>query len=333
MNFDINTAIAYPLNGYNSPHQRFTYQRKEYPQLVNLEEKLAEIYKAQKVLIVNSGMEAFTTLLDYYLDDGNTIMINRNLYAEAQLWLKAIKRYDIIMADFHDLDALKKLVQMTNPKLLHLDCPSMKQEWYNIKEIANIAHEYGAKLSVDNSIVSFYYYNPILDGADFVPESYSKYVCGHGDTMAGALIFKDTPAPKNGVATVDFFEWRGRCVNPLQVYNIERGIETLGVRLQKSTDTAKYIHKMLLDKKIHHLYAGTAANIVIPCENPLKTMEKFVNTKMFTPLSAYGATFSIITPSRRADSYQDDMNYIRLSFGMEDKMALASAVKAALELN
>lgn len=332
MNFDINTAIAYPLDGYNSPSQRFTYQRKEYPQLVNLEEKLAKIYNAQKVLLVNSGMEAFTTLLDYYMENNDTIIINRNLYAEAQLWLKAINRYDVIMADFHDLNALDKLCSTAKPKLLHLDCPSMKQEWYNIQGIADIAHKYGAKLSVDNSIVSFHYYNPINDGADFIPESYSKYVCGHGDTMAGALIFKDEPAPKNGVATVDFFEWRGRCVNPLQTYNVERGIETLKLRLEQSTKTAKEIILILQSSHIKYLYAGVGGNIVIPCENPLELMDKFVQTKIFIPLSAYGATFSIITPSRRADSYQDDMSYVRISCGLEPEREIINAIQKALNI-
>ena len=326
MNFEINTAIAYTL-GTDSVNQRYTYQRKEYPQLTNLEEKLAKIYKAKKVLIVNSGMEAITTLFDYYLENNDTILINRNLYAEAQLWLKAINRYEVIMCDFKNIEETKSIIKSKKPKLIHFDNPTMKQEWIDAKEIIKTAHKNGAKVSIDNSIVSFYYYNPLEDGADFITESYSKYICGHGDNMAGALIFKDEPGPKNGFSTIDFFEWRGRCVNPIQVYNIERGLETLSVRMEKSTKTAKKVVKWLQKKSIPYMYAGVGGNIVIPDKKPLETMEKLRETGLFTPLSAYGATFSICTPSRRADSYQDDMNYIRLSFGMENCKTLIQALE------
>lgn len=313
MNFNICTSIAYPLT--QDKKQRFTYQRKEYVQLVKLEEELAKTYKANRVLLVNSGMEAITTLFDLVLDNDDTIIINRNLYAETQLWLKAINRYKVVMYDFQNLDTLEAVIKENKPKLIHLDNPNIYQEWFDIKKIVKIAHAYGVKVSIDNSIVSFYYYNPIKDEADYVTESYSKYVAGHGDCMAGALVFREKPIGKNRVRFIDFIEWRGRCVNPLQVYNVERGLETLSLRMDRITESARYIVEKLSEKGVVLKYARVGGNIVIPYNNPLSICKK---VKHFIPLTAYGATFSIVTPSRRADSYQDVCDYIRFSIGLEE---------------
>ena len=317
MNFNINTAIAYPLT--QNTAQRFTYQRKEYPALVKLEEKLQKIYKAEKVIIVNSGMEAITTLLDLYLDNNDCIIINRNLYAEAQLWLRTINRYKVIMFDFlsDNLKEFENLIKKNNPKLIHFDNPTMRQSKIKAKKFIEIAHKYNVKVSIDNSIISFKYYNPITeDDADFITESYSKYICGHGDTMAGALICKQQPPKKNNVELIDFLEWRGRCINPIQVYNIEKGLETLDLRLDKITKDTQYIYRKLKENNIICYYNGLAGCIIIPHRNPLQIMKSLVDTKEFTALSAYGSTFNIVTPSRREDSYQDYMSYIRLSIGI-----------------
>lgn len=318
MNFDINTSIAYPLS--QNPKQRFTYQRKEYPQMVNLEEKLAKIYSANRVVLVNSGMEAITTLLDLVLDNDDTIIINRNLYAEAQLWIKAINRYKVEMFDFvnGNLGEFDELCKRVKPKLIHFDNPNMRQQFIDAETIIKIAHKNNAKVNVDNSIVSFINYNPILFGADFVTESYSKYICGHNDTMAGALIFKDQPPTKNGVQLIDFLEWRGRCVNPIQVYNVERGLETLKLRLDNITKAAHIVCEELTKNNIKHFYCGQAGCIIIPQPHPLKVQKALTDTGKFIALSAYGATFNICTPSRREDSYQDFMSYIRLSIGVQE---------------
>ena len=94
------------------------------------------------------------------------------------------------IVDTSDLDAIRKAIR-PNTKLIHIETPGNPTLTVSdIRAIAEIAHEHGILLSVDNTFASPYNQRPIELGADFTIESLTKYINGHGDAMGGAIIGK-----------------------------------------------------------------------------------------------------------------------------------------------
>lgn len=88
------------------------------------------------------------------------------------------------------MDAIRKAIR-PNTKLIHIEAPGNPTLTVSdIRAIAEIAHEHGILLSVDNTFASPYNQRPIELGADFTIESLTKYINGHGDAMGGAIIGK-----------------------------------------------------------------------------------------------------------------------------------------------
>ena len=305
--------------------ENYQYQRTSNFAVKELEDKIKTKYyggKAEYFMLTGSGMESVTSAIEYLLPKTGKIVIDNNLYAESRLWLRLIDRYNVVKIDMHDLSAVAGSVH--DADLVFFDNPNMFQEWFDAKEIVRLSHEAGAKVMVDNSVVSFYFYNPLEDGVDVVVESYSKYIGGHRDVMAGAIVFGYKP--ENIARLEAFFGWRGRVVHPVTAYMLEQRLETLSLRLEKQQETAKYVYGKLKDTGEDVRYCGRASMMLLMGRN--KTEAE--NLRIFKLFLAYGATFSIATPSYRPDLYTGYGDYLRLSFGLEDKDLLLNDVLSVL---
>ena len=170
---------------------------------------------------------------------------------------------------------------------------------------------------VDNTVLSLYYQNPIRDGADFAVESYSKYLAGHGDVMAGGIICKDIP--KDSQMDV-FIGRRGRCVSAMTVFLLERSLETLAVRMERHTNTGRYIAQKLKETGVAYWYSGFGGCIIFP--NLGKSFCDALAAKgHFKVCPTFGTTFSTTSFVRSSDLYRLK-SYARISCGLEDKDAL-----------
>lgn len=308
--------ICRPVVDLNVFGDNFDYQRSNNFSLLGFQDELKERYgkRAELLYLTASGMEAVTSCIEYLLPKGGRIVIEKNLYSESALWLRLVGRYEVIKADMADLGFVKGAV--TNADLVFLDNPNIFQRWFDVKKIVELAHAAGAKVVVDNSIVSFHCYNPLQDGADIVVESYSKYVSGHGDVMAGAIVFGYRP--KNMARTEAFFNWRGRVVSPLVAYMLQKRIMTLPLRMERQEENASYIYSKLVEAGVEAWYCGKAACIIVPGRHK----EDAKKLGMFPMTSTYGTVCSMSTPSYRPDLYVEDIDYLRLAVGIEDKNAL-----------
>ena len=280
---------------------------------------MKEFYGASQLFLMSSCMEAITALLEYLLPEGGTILVDRDLYHETKQYFDFVKRYKIIEIDFNNKEEIEKHIKDCD--LLYLDNPSFFMKFYDIESICKIAHLFKKKVIVDNTLLSFYYMNPIRSGADYCVESYTKYVSGHGDVLAGALICKDKPN--------DDLEWfigrRGRMVNAATVYLIERSLETLDVRMQRHTENGRYINNKLHENGVNSWYSGYGGCIVLPG----MTADDCLKFKIFKKISTFGLTFSTVSFVRSPLFYQCG-NFIRLSCGLEDKDLLWKDVKQAV---
>lgn len=146
------------------------------------------------------------------------------------------------IVDTSDLEAVKKAVR-PNTKLIHIETPGNSTLTISdIRAIAEIAHENGVLLSVDNTFASPYNQRPIELGADFTVESLTKYINGHGDAMGGAIIGKkkylDIIRAQSQINL-------GGTISPFNAWLIMRGSVTLPLRMKQHNENAMKVAEYL----------------------------------------------------------------------------------------
>ncbi|NUP74990.1 MAG: cystathionine gamma-synthase, partial [Sinomonas sp.] len=108
--------------------------------------------------------------------------------------------------------------------------------------LAEIAHDAGALLVVDNTFASPYLQNPLALGADIVVHSTTKYIGGHSDVVGGAVVLNDDELAEK-VGFVQFAV--GAVSGPMDAFLTTRGLKTLGVRMERHSDNAQKIAEWL----------------------------------------------------------------------------------------
>ena len=316
-----------PIIDNNIVTRDYTYVRNHDHMARPLEEKLAKIYGADRVLITSSGMDASTLVLDYLLPKGGKIIIDENAYYEMRQWLSYVGRYDVETMDLHHFNVKEGRTRFEGAQLIYLDNPNVFGGIYDVQTISAIAHKAGALVCVDNTILSLYYMNPLRDGAD-------KYVCGYGDMMAGgiALTKAVNRAQDYGFAQVDI-DWvagkRGKHVPAETIYGIERGLETLAVRLERHTKTAKNLSNRLRMAGVKVWYAGKGGVLILPH----KTEKLCDELRVFKKYPTFGVTYATTSYVRSDKMYEHVGNFVRLYVGLEDEERLAADIAQALDLD
>ena len=312
------------------------YVRSHNVPIHQVEEELTKLYGGWRTVLCNSGQEAIVTLLDILQPD--TVIVDDETYFETRDWLHYKKINTIQLQNAGQLyDLEDALASSKGTVLVIVDNPTTFARWYDVQAMADMIHQHKGILAVDNSIVSLYYSNPIRSGADVCIESYTKYVCGYGDVMAGGLCFADTmrwleqkhvPLENPGQ---DNLSWviahRGNCVPPDKAYMVSRGLQTLACRMKQHTKTAKYIYKKLKDVGIECLYPGCGGLITLPG----KTEEFCKKLKQFKTVGTFGCTYSIADFFRSKERYTQGF-CARLSVGLESPKVLWDDVAQALDL-
>lgn len=304
----------------------YTYARNKSSLVETLEKELTAMYGAKRCFVSNSGMGAISTVFNLLATQYvQPILVNRNTYYETRELLGKYSVHRHIAVDMHDLSAVERFLSERAFTAIYLDNPDVFGSFYDVKAIAVLAHKYHTLLVVDNSMLSVYYENPLLHGADIVVESFTKYVCGHGDVLAGGILLGNT-CSDDLCATLSMYVGRlGRYIPPMTLYLISRGLETLEVRLNRHTSSAKLIFDKLKNAGINALYAGLGGCIILPGFD--KTFcEKL---KMFKMLPTFGTTYSTCGFVRNPDSYSVG-DYVRLFVGLENPQILLQDLEHAL---
>lgn len=159
-----------------------------------LQEKLASLEGGEDCVVLASGVAALSGLFFALLQSGDHVIFSSVTYIAVYRLLNELFNnkfgVETTIVDTSDLDAVRAAIR-PNTKLIHIETPGNPTLTVSdIAEIAKIAHENGALLSVDNTFASPYNQRPIEFGADFTMESLTKYINGHGDAMGGAIIGK-----------------------------------------------------------------------------------------------------------------------------------------------
>lgn len=211
-----------------------------------LQEKLASLEGGEDCIALASGVAALSGLFFSLLQTGDHVIFSSVTYIAVYRLLNELFKnkfnVETTIVDTTDLEAVRAAVK-PNTKLIHIETPGNPTlSVSDIEEIAKIAHENGALLSVDNTFASPYSQRPIELGADFVVESLTKYINGHGDAMGGAIIGKKEYLDIiRAQAQVNL----GATISPFNAWLIMRGSVTLPLRMQRHNDNALKIARWL----------------------------------------------------------------------------------------
>lgn len=223
----------------------FVYTRWGNPTVAQLEAKLAALEEAEYCIAFGSGMAAITALFLHTLSSGDHAVISDVAYAgTSELVNDLLPRQGIKITRVNtsDLKAVKAAVT-PGTKLVFVETPcNPLLRLTDIAAVARIAKAAGAKLAVDSTFASPIATQPLKLGADYVIHSLTKYLCGHGDAVGGALLGRaeDLWPLRQKVAIRT-----GGILSPFNAWLIMRGIATLPLRMRAHAEGAMKVARFL----------------------------------------------------------------------------------------
>jgi O-succinylhomoserine sulfhydrylase len=221
-----------------------TYSRFSNPTVSVFEKRLAALEGGEEGVATSSGMAAILTLCLTVLRAGDHVICSHNVFGSTVgLFNNILTKLDISV-NFVALRDLHEWRQAVTPKtkLFFCETPSNPLcEVGNIREIADIAHESGALLAVDNCFCTPALQRPLSLGADVVMHSATKYLDGQGRVLGGALVGSaDLMAEARGFVRVC-----GPSMSPFNAWIFSKGLETLQLRMDAHSQRAQALAEWL----------------------------------------------------------------------------------------
>ena len=238
-----------------------TYSRFSNPTVSVFEKRLTALEGGQEGVATSSGMAAILTLCLTVLRAGDHVICSRNVFGSTVgLFNNVLTKLDISVT-FVALREIEEWRQAVTPKtkLFFCETPSNPLcEVGNIREIANIAHDSGALLAVDNCFCTPALQRPLSLGADVVMHSATKYLDGQGRVLGGALVgSEELMAEARGFVRVC-----GPSMSPFNAWIFSKGLETLQLRMDAHSQRAQALAEWLEThpgvKKVN--YCGLASH-------------------------------------------------------------------------
>lgn len=226
-------------HGFANAEKGFIYSRFTNPTVAMFQDRLAALEGGQACIATSSGMSAIMTTAMAHLSAGDHVVCSRSVFgATIQLFSNILGRFGIetTYVDMADLSSWQQAVK-PNTKMFYLETPSNPlTEVADIAAIANIAKAAGALYVVDNCFCTPALQKPIALGADVVIHSATKYLDGQGRVLGGAIVgTEDFVMGK----VFPFVRTSGPTLSAFNAWVVLKGLETLSLRLEKQSQTAR----------------------------------------------------------------------------------------------
>ncbi len=226
-------------------HKGFDYARTNHPTRLALEKNLAALEDAKYGLAFGSGSAAAAAVIQT-LSAGDHVVSCSDLYGGTyRMFTKVFARFGVEFS-FVNTCSLKAVEGAITPKtkLLWVETPSNPMLLISdIRALAEIAHEKGVLLAVDNTFATPYLQSPLEMGADIVVHSTTKYLGGHSDVVGGAVLVNDQALYEK----LKFLQNSvGAVPGPLDCFLVMRGTKTLSLRMERHCSNALRIAKHLV---------------------------------------------------------------------------------------
>jgi len=225
-------------------------EKKPYPRYFNtpnqefLSKKIAALENGEKALIFSSGMAAISTSIMANVKSGDHIIFQEDLYGGTRNFIKTeFDKYGIEYSFTKGLDSNHFSDEIKDNTVgIYAESPSNPLlKIVDLKAISSIANQKSIWTMIDNTFASPVNQNPINHGIDIVIHSATKYLGGHSDICAGAVISTNSKIKKILDSAKNF----GGNLSDYTVWLLERSMKTLHIRVKEQTRNAKLLAKML----------------------------------------------------------------------------------------
>ena len=330
---------------FNTPNQK------------SIVRKLCELENAEEGLLFSSGMAAISTAILAFLQSGDHVVFQKDIYGGTHHFVTAeFERFGIEYTFVSNHTADIERAARKNTKIIYIETPSNPLVLItDIAATASIARAKKAISIIDNTFATPVNQNPLDLGIDIVTHSGTKYLGGHSDLCCGAVLTRKDLAGKIAATAANL----GGSLNALTCYLLERSLKTLGIRVEKQNQNARVIAEYLQkDPRINRVYypglenhpahavaknqmKGFGGMLAFELNSRAPHPEQFLrNLKLITPALSLGGVESIIcsptktshekiTAAERAELGITD-KLLRLSVGIEDSADLIADLEGAL---
>ena len=327
------------------------------PNHIALHKKLAALENAEDALVASSGMSAISASLLAFLKSGDHFLAHESLYGGT---------YNLITKDFQELGINYDFIDGKNPKnwldklrpttkLIYVETiTNPLLDVLDLNAVVSFANSNNLVSLIDNTFASSVNYRPIENGFDLSLHSATKYLNGHTDIVAGAVIgsrklVKEVRCKLNHL---------GGSLDPNTCFLLHRGLKTLGLRMERqnynSLEVAKFLIQHPKVKQVNHpglelnpshyrakdTLDGYGGMVSFEIYGSVQDADQFLaNLNLFTNAPSLGGVESLVTrpaqtshsgmssKDRLAAGIKDEL--IRMSIGVEDSVDLIADLEVA----
>ena len=340
-------------------HTGYEYSRAANPTRTALENALASIENGTRGLAFSSGLAATDTVMKL-LKPGDEVIAMDDLYGGTyRMFTRIYADYGIVF-HFVDMNDITKFQSLINDKtrLVWVETPTNPlMKLVDIEAIGKVTKEKNLLFAVDNTFATPYLQRPLDLGADIVMHSATKYLGGHSDVIAGALIVKDEALGEK----LHFAQFAtGGTLGPQDSYLVLRGIKTLHIRMERHCLNGQKVAEYLaqhpkvdkvfypglednpfyeIAKKQMHGGFGGMVSFTFKSGAKADAIKFLESVKVFTLAESLGGVESLANhpalmthasipePKRKEIGITDDL--VRLSVGIEDIDDLLADIEQA----
>ncbi len=213
------------------------YTRYGSPNTKQVEEVLVSLEESEAALAVGSGMAAIATAIMANIQAGDHIVAQQTHYtATMSLFADTLPRFgiEVTQVDQRDTAAFAQAIR-PNTKIVYTESPTNPtMDLTDLRATAELAHEAGALTITDNTFASSYNQRPLALGYDLVVHSATKYLNGHADVTAGALLGSKALIDR----AWEYLRVHGPVLHPFEAWLLRRGLQTYGLRMAAHNSNA-----------------------------------------------------------------------------------------------
>jgi len=303
--------------------ERVEYGRYGNPTQRIAETKLAALEGAGDCLLFASGMAAMTTTLFAMLSRGTHVVVTDDSYRRTRQFLnQTLHRYGIEVSTVPagDYDALEDAIRPTTRVLVSESPTNPYNRVLDLERFAEIGRRHRVKTLIDGTFATPYNQRPLEWGVDVVVHSATKYLGGHNDLMAGAVLgSRDIVEAVRGLQGVT-----GAVVSPFVAFLLVRGLKTFALRMERHNVNAQALAEFLAAhprvERVH--YAGLTSH---PEHDVAKRQ-----MRGFGGVVSFEVRGDLVAASRVVDSCR--IPYIAVSLGGVESLIEQPAIMSFYEL-
>lgn len=319
----------------------YDYTRTKNPTRTHFEEAFADLEGGTHSFATSSGMAAVQLCCNLF-NSGDEVLVSFDLYGGTyRIFDFYEQKYNVKFhyADFNNHAELTSLINSNTRAFFIEPITNPSMEKTDLAPLYKLAQENDIITIIDNTFLTPYLSRPLIDGADIVLHSATKYIGGHNDVLAGVVTVKDEILAESLSL---YHNMIGATLSPFDGFLLLRGLKTLHVRMDRAIENAR---KTAAHFENHEaveevLYAGTTGMLSLRFKETHSVNTFLENIEVCTFAESLGGTETFITfpftqthtemPDEERIKRGIDDSLIRLSIGIEDADDIIQDIEQAL---